>query len=131
MWLSCGNYTKAMHRLHGASILSRPPFFSTVLNSACLDSKPSAHNVNSSTATYPGIDCVHSKEHQSIHIVSQVPAKYPGTECVQVFLGQEALSPGVGSSKTPSRPPPFVTKHNGRASMTDLCSPFFSCLFFA
>ena len=35
-----------------------------------------------------------------------------------MFLGP--APPGVGCSKTPYPPLPFVTKHNGPASMTDL-----------
>ena len=77
----------------------------------CADpSKPSIHTANSSIGMCPGIQTVHSEEHPSIHIVSsgQV-SRYR----VRTGVFRTAFSPGVGSSKTPSLPPPFVTKHNG------------------
>ena len=72
----------------------------------CADpSKPSIHTANSSIGMCPGIQTMHSEEHPSIHIVSRYR--------VRTGVFRTAFSPGVGSSKTPSLPPPFVTKHNG------------------
>ena len=72
----------------------------------CADpSKPSIHTANSSIGMCPGIQTMHSEEHPSIHIVSRYR--------VRTGVFRAAFSPGVGSSKTPSLPPPFVTKHNG------------------
>ena len=93
--------------LHGAWILSRPHFFPPAVQ-LCAESKPSIHTAKS-TVMYPGIPSMHGKEHPSVHIVSggQVSRYRVRTG---VFW---ASSPGVGGSKTPSLPPPFVTKHNG------------------
>ena len=72
----------------------------------CADpSKPSIHTANTSIGMCPGIQTMHSEEHPSIHIVSRYR--------VRTGVFRTAFSPGVGSSKTPSLPPPFVTKHNG------------------
>ena len=103
-------YTEALHGLHGAWILSRPRFFPSTLNSARICSKPSVHNANRSTVMYPVSNPCTVKSTQ-VFTLYQV-AKYPGIHRVRTGVFR-ASSPGVGSSKTPSLPPPFVTKHNG------------------